>query len=547
MHRLASAITVALLCLPATLFAAVIHVPGDYPEINAAVQAAAPGDTVLVAAGTYTDCVHPTEGPESTPACVIMQPGVSLIGAGPEATTIDAQGLGRGIYIHAVDNILIDNLRVIGADALAYGAGILVRAGASGIVVRDVVIADNLDGGIIVIDNAEVSLARVDFLNNESKQGGGLAVEEYSTAVIADCLFEGNRSPSGAGVFVRTGCTVTITGSTMRNNAIDAAYGDGGGIAVVGSHCDIDNCDILYNSTRGTGGGIAYTDGATGLVRNSRIIGNTTADPYCYGAGISCQSSSPTFRNLLVAHNAALGLGSDGGGIDIQFAPSPLIENCTLVGNSTAAGGLAGGILVQWFATPQIVNTIIAESVAGAAIACVYSGQPTVTGSNLWQNEGGDGICGIDGGCNFSADPLFCDPDDGNYRLQPDSPCAPGNHPDGSDCGQSYCGAFPAGCETSHADIPPLARVLGNAPNPFNPQTTIFFVLDAPGDAVVRIVDLRGRTLRSFVRLDAAAGIRHEVTWDGRDQSGRSLPSGIYFYRLESRGIATTQRMSLIR
>ncbi|MBK7703144.1 MAG: hypothetical protein IPI34_09775 [bacterium] len=53
----------ALLAAAAAAPAAVIHVPGDFAQIHAAVQAAAAGDVVEVAAGTYYDCTHPTEGP----------------------------------------------------------------------------------------------------------------------------------------------------------------------------------------------------------------------------------------------------------------------------------------------------------------------------------------------------------------------------------------------------------------------------------------------------------------------------------------------------
>jgi len=515
MFRQPLCIFALLLCSLGTSLAAVIHVPGDYPQINAAVQAAAAGDTVMVAAGTYHDCVHPTEGPGSTPACVIMREGVTLIGAGQDLTIIDAERLGRGIFVEGISGVRIEGLKVVGADAPTYGAGILIRSGAADVSVQDVTIADNFDGGIIVINGGAANLNRVTFTNNEAKQGGGLAVEENSQAVITSCLFDGNRSPSGAGIFIRNGSDVTLTGSTIINNEITADFGQGGGVAVVTAACDITGCEISYNSTRGSGGGLAYIDGATGTVTDCEIIGNTTEEAFNYGGGITCQSSSPTFRNLLLVGNAANSFGSDGGGIDIQFNPAPLVENCTLVDNSCSADGLGAGFLVQWGAAPQITNCIVVGSLGGAAMACIFGEEATVSGCNFFENEGGDGICGIDGGCNFSADPLFCNPEAGNYALQPDSPCAAGNHPQGGACGQTHCGAFPAGCGTSVGDLPGLARVLGNAPNPFNPQVQ--------------------------------AGVRQELHWDGRDHAGRSLPSGVYLCRLESGGIATTERMSLIR
>ena len=67
----------------------------------------------------------------------------------------------------------------------------------------------------------------------------------------------------------------------------------------------------------------------------------------------------------------------------------------------------------------------------------------------LHGNAGGDWIGGIAGQLgvsgNFSADPLFCDPDNGDFTLSSQSPCLPGNHPDGADCG--LIGALGQGCD----------------------------------------------------------------------------------------------------
>jgi nitrous oxidase accessory protein NosD len=541
---LAALVTIAL----GVATADIINVPGDFAQIHDAVQAANAGDTVMVAAGTYNDCTHETEGPGSTPACVIMKAGVTLMGAGPDLTIIDAEGLGRGIFVEDADDVRIENLQVRGAFAEIYGAAILVRQGSTGAVIQDCTIRDNGDGGIIVINDSEATITRVDFLANEAKQGGGLSVEENSSATLSESLLDGNTAPSGAGMFVRAGSTVTITGTVFSNNLINAAFGVGGGVSVSSAHCDISGCEFTGNT--GYGGAMAYVE-ATGTVENSEIIGNSTPTTgsefnFHYGGGISCQFSAVTFRNLLVANNTAGLTGCDGGGLDIQFDPAPIVENCTFVGNSCSEDGVGAGILVQWGATAQITNCIIADN-DGPGVGCYFGEAFTVTGTNIWNNSGGDDICAIDGGCNFSADPLFCNPAEDNYRIETASPCAPGNHPSGGECGASYAGAFTPGCGTPVQDLPSSALVLGNAPNPFNPMTTVFFVLDWPGDAVVRIVDLRGRTLRTFRRSGLAAGTRHEITWNGRDEQGRELPSGVYLYQLESHGQRVTERMSLIR
>lgn len=85
-----------------------------------------------------------------------------------------------------------------------------------------------------------------------------------------------------------------------------------------------------------------------------------------------------------------------------------------------------------------------------------------------------------------------------------------------------------------------------NVPNPFNPVTQINFSLAAAGPAQLDVYDAQGRLVRNLVkgRLDAG---RHSVTWDGRDEAGSSMASGVYFYRLESAEGSRSKRMLLIK
>ncbi|RMD93023.1 MAG: T9SS C-terminal target domain-containing protein, partial [Calditrichaeota bacterium] len=95
--------------------------------------------------------------------------------------------------------------------------------------------------------------------------------------------------------------------------------------------------------------------------------------------------------------------------------------------------------------------------------------------------------------------------------------------------------------------LPKKFKLLGNYPNPFNPQTTIQFQTQA--DALIRldIFDVNGRLVRNLVRQFLPEGT-HSATWDGRDQRGQPQPSGLYFYRLQMSGAASlVRRMVLLR
>jgi len=516
--------------------AAVLHVPADYPQIQAAIDAAGAGDTVLVAAGTYYDCTHETEGAGSTPACVIMRSGVTLRGAGTGATIIDAQGLGRGIFIESVTDCRVENLQVRGAYAAAYGAGILVRQVDASVRLTDILVTACTDGGVICINNASPVLTRVDCIGNAAKQGGGLAIEEGSSPRVVECEISGNSAPSGAGIFIRNNCYPVIRDCLISGNTIDAPYGQGGGIFIGESSPEISHCRISGNTTLGNGGGVAYQLGSAGSLLACEISGNRVQQDYGMGAGIAVDSSAPLIEGCLVVDNVCSGNGADGAGVHTLFSPSPTLRNCTIARNATSAGGQAGGLLAQWGSQPVLDHCIVAFSTAGAGIVC-DGGTPALGCCDVYGNAGGDEPCGTDDGGNFSQDPLFCGPD--VYTLQAGSPCLSG-------CDGRVVGAEPGQCGATA--VPDLAgcRLLGNYPNPFNPSTRIVFSLDAPARADLRIVDAAGRQVATFVLGDLPAG-RHEVFWNGRDAGGHALASGIYVCELQALGQRRTMGMILLK
>ena len=83
-------------------------------------------------------------------------------------------------------------------------------------------------------------------------------------------------------------------------------------------------------------------------------------------------------------------------------------------------------------------------------------------------------------------------------------------------------------------------------PNPFNPSTVIRY--DVPDDSPVRlgVYSLDGRRIATLE--DGVVGVgRHEATWQGRDDQGMKVPSGVYFYRLETRNYTETKQMILLK
>lgn len=104
--------------------------------------------------------------------------------------------------------------------------------------------------------------------------------------------------------------------------------------------------------------------------------------------------------------------------------------------------------------------------------------------------------------------------------------------------------------EASRRSILPAAFNLSqNYPNPFNPQTVIPFSLpesQAPVRVSLKVYDLRNQLVRTLVDGNRDAGV-YTVFWDGTDEQGRNLPSGVYFYRLQAGEHSLTRKMVLLR
>jgi S-formylglutathione hydrolase FrmB len=91
------------------------------------------------------------------------------------------------------------------------------------------------------------------------------------------------------------------------------------------------------------------------------------------------------------------------------------------------------------------------------------------------------------------------------------------------------------------------ARLLQAYPNPFNPQTRIAFDLPNREAVTLQVFDMAGRLVRNLIAAEPHAPGRHEVVWNGRDDRGRRVSSGTYFYRLEAGAFSETKRMVLIK
>jgi hypothetical protein len=224
---------------------------------------------------------------------------------------------------------------------------------------------------------------------------------------------------------------------------------------------------------------------------------------------------------------------------------SAQISHCTFYGNNGAIA-LTGG-------SPTLTDCILADN-RGKMVVCYdpiagRSSDPILTyccvsDTNL--DLTGCAASFFTMPNNLIADPKFCDTASDDFRLQATSPCV-GIASDGGDIGAEEIGCVPL--DTDNPDDPPLPTAITleqNYPNPFNIETAISYSLPRACFIRLTVYDLLGREVRSLVDATQSAG-PHVVVWDGCDNSGSVVASGVYFYRLESDDHAESRKMLLLK
>jgi hypothetical protein len=116
----------------------------------------------------------------------------------------------------------------------------------------------------------------------------------------------------------------------------------------------------------------------------------------------------------------------------------------------------------------------------------------------------------------------------------------------GTDAIQTVGCSSPKAVAVAEAGIPEGFALLQNYPNPLNPETEIGFQLPEANHIVVKIFNILGEEIRTLVDQPYEPG-SHRVRWDGRDERGNPVASGIYLYQLQAGDFSQVRKMSLLR
>jgi hypothetical protein len=395
---------------------------------------ASDGDTILIAAGTYT------ENLTITGIAVTLRGGYTISGTlwltGTGETVINGNDADRVFLIHDSNSVLED-LTITGGvapPAECWGGGVWITngnatirssaitgngagCGSGGISVNDdwgpahltlesSTISHNTGGGFgglgLSGGGASVEVREVTFAGNTAADSGGGICVDFGSAVIADThVFSNTAGNVGGGIAVRDGASVVISDSQIYSNTAE----EGGGIGVSEAILSMSNSSVMDNSAPyGQSGGIHVGKGSTVNVVDSTISDNSTRDHG--GAAATVPGASLNLTNTLITGNwttsgnaSVLGVNSD-----------VTIMNSTISDNDPQA---AQAILL-WSGHLTITNSIMWNNALN-----LQSGEPpclhcfTVTYSDIQGGWTGTG--------NIDTDPLFVG--GGDYHLQMGSPC----------------------------------------------------------------------------------------------------------------------------
>ena len=453
----------------------ILNVPDAYATIQSAIDAALPGDEVVLADGVYAGAGNKNLD--------FVGKAITVRSASGDASAcvIDCEDDGRGFYFHSGEpaeatvrgltirygyvpdtapyfgrgggicceysSPTITNNTIVSNTSYLYGGGIYLDNSTS--IITDNTILENrtsrafsAGGGLYLLDS-DAFLMNNEIVGNlvvtNDGAGGGLCLRNSNPSILNNRIME-NGIIGGNG----QGCGLCLFDSSpiIADNIItyNHPHGgcSGGGLYLSTSCAVITNNLVAYNSvgSSGQGGGFylstssptltcntvtdnsAERGGGLYLLESAPIISRNTV--FCniatYGAGLYLMQSSPMIANNLVFGNSC----DRGGGLYLDDS-APTIANNTIVNNEADDGGA----LFLSESAPLIVNSLIAYNATGL-YGTGTANTPTYRHNCVYGNADYDftGLTypvGSDG--NLSVDPCLANPGYRNMRIQPDSPC----------------------------------------------------------------------------------------------------------------------------
>jgi hypothetical protein len=467
----------------ASAYGRILNVPSQYPTIQAGIDAALNGDTVLVAPGTYV-----------ADTIVIQDKNILLTSAeGPSATEI------RGcIWIRGAS---VDTTCVLRGFRL-NGQGVTS-------------LADNL---VWVEYGSPIVWGNVIENNNTGFGGAGIWAYESGAVIRGNIVRNNSCCAYGGGILVEQVYPPDSRSVTIEGNVV------------------ADNYSGWCINDQGDGGGIWML--SSGTVRYNLIVGNRAYKPAyrARGGGLGALGT-----NLLVHHNTFAGNyawgappSGEGWGGGLYFAPHDAGGLGDFRDNIVAFNPAGGGAWAQLWDTTHVLvwdyNLVFDNS--SADYIGLTPGPHDIQADPLFVNRfSGDYRLLPNSPCIDAGDPIM--------PLDPDSTRA--------DIGAYFFDQSVGIEGDDVPLSPFRFTLRQNYPNPFNGQTVISFCLTEKATVSLHIYSIAGHLVKSLVNKETQETGEHTYSWEGRDSKGKTVSTGVYFYELFVNNYKESKAMILIK
>ncbi len=354
LHRMLGLLYACALCATVAR-GETIHVsPWDSTSIQAGIDAASAGDTVMLAWGVYTE------------TGIQMKSGVHLTSETglPESVTIDGTGLGTVLLCDGVDSTaVVSGLTITGGHAIVAGGGI--HAYQSSLLFEDVRVVGNYayqwGGGMRCSACPGLRMNRVAFVSNSSSSGGGLYCST-SRPQLTDVVFAGNMAvcDGGGAVFNYRG-GATLVQCEFTGNSAERG---GGAFCTLGVSPKL--FDVVFSGNSAIqGGGIACVEGSWPEVTGGTFSENTASNG---GGAVYCTDSHPALVDVEFLENTA------------QFNGGALYAGGDWTGCIAGQSGVGGNIS----AAPLFCNPEVGDFALRADSPCAPEANPSCGLIGAW-------------------------------------------------------------------------------------------------------------------------------------------------------------------
>ena len=374
-------------------------VPSVYPTIQAGIDAAGPGDTVIIAEGVYTG--------EGNRDIDFNGLAITVRGTDPNdanvvaATIVDCNGSElephRGFYFHNQE----DSNSVLTGLTITNGYGLEEQ------------LWEPMPlpvGGGIFCKNSSPKIANCIIEDNSAVYGGAIFCDG-SSMILINCTISSSWAGLGGGMYNYQSNGVKVTNCTFTNN-VSHIYG--GGMVNMQSNTVVSRCVFVSNCGGAAGGGVRNLD-CSPTFTNCRFVDNSAPVLWITGGGgggVNNNGGSPVLTNCIFS-------GNRGGGGDAMSneASQPTLTNCTFTGNRGFAA------IVNWWEDTNLTltNCILCDHTDNE-IWNIHDPSVTVTYTNVKGSWPGPG--------NIDSDPCFVeagkwvDANDPNIVVEPNDPNA---------------------------------------------------------------------------------------------------------------------------